>query len=118
MNAGVNAFTALPGVPLASNPALQDARDSPSVPMGPSTLMLVAERQFKEGFKQGREHFASSYVPTCGDSIEHVNSCPICSSYVNSDKKILQVVIGFLVMIILVLLFFLVKKGRATSSDE
>jgi len=107
MNAGIPQFYSTSGVPVASWPSLEDARNSPSVPAGPATVAIIAETHFKEGFKQGLEHYTP---PTCTGSIDHLTSCPICSHYVNGDKKFYKIAIGFLIILILLLLWMLFRK--------
>lgn len=110
LGSGINSAYGMPGVPAASWPALEDARASPSVPLGPNHLYMVAEKHFKEGYKTGREEYVQSYSASCKDAVDHVASCPICSGYLNGDRKIMWIVIGILVIICLILAWFLFKK--------
>jgi len=109
MDSGISQFYALPGVPAASWPSLEDARKSPSVPAGPATIAIVAEQHFKEGFKKGLEHLSQ---PTCSSSIEHVNNCPICNHFVNGDKKYYKIAIIFLTILAIVLLWIIYKRSH------
>ena len=111
MQAGVRSFYALPGVPVSSQQALQDARDSPAVQMSPQTITMIADNHFREGFKQGRERYESNV--NCPECMSHISSCPVCNNYINSHKSIYLLIIGFLSFIILILLFILYKKQKA-----
>lgn len=110
MNAGIPQFKFNPGVPAASWPALQDARDSPSVPLGPATLAIVAENHFKEGFEKGLEHFKG--LNNCGSFIDHMINCPVCFNYFNGWKKIYHIGIGILLFILLMLLITIYKSNK------
>jgi len=111
MNAAVPQFYGGPGVPAASWPAMMDARDSPSVPMTPITLAIVAEKRYQQGLQDGKENFAQSYQPTCHQSIGHSLSCPLCSNYLTGNKKLYQGAIIVLSVIVLILLLLLYRKG-------
>ena len=103
MNAGVSQFVGGPGVPAASWPALQDGRDSPSMPMTPYLLGFV-EKTFKEGYKAGRE----DYVPSCQDNFHHSLSCPICSAASIQTTRLYQgglIFLGLMVLALLIILF-------------
>jgi hypothetical protein len=110
MNMAVPAYYSHPGVPASTWPALQDARDSPSMPMTPYALEMVVKNHYKEGYKNGREHFAQTYTPSCSDCINHIQGCPLCSSFVNGHKQLYQFGIGFLIILVCVLLYMLFKK--------
>lgn len=104
INTGIPQAYSIPGVPVGSWPALIDARDSPDVHMEQS---VAAEHHFKEGFKQGMEHYSA---PSCADSIAHIQSCRICSHFVSGDLRFYRIAIGFLIFLVLVLLYILFRK--------
>lgn len=106
VNAGVNAFQALPGVPAASWPAMQDARYSPAVPMGPSTIDVIRTASFKEGYNHAHETF----TPTCGQFISHSSTCALCSHYIHGWKKLYNMGLIILLLLVVVLLFLLFRQ--------
>ncbi len=107
MNANVPQFYGHAGVPIASNPALEDARNSPAVPMGPQTLAVIAENHWKEGWKAGRE----GYEPNCSEHIHHAMSCPLCIHYIRGDLKFYKISVLFLFILLVVLIILLYKKN-------
>lgn len=112
LDAGVQSFYNVPGVPIASVPALQDARYAPSQAMGPTSTVVV-ENSFREGFNAGQKN----YTPSCVDMIGHIQGCPMCSNYLKGDSRLYTVVIGFLLIIILILLFFLLRRSGIRSAN-
>jgi len=118
MNAGMPQFYSPQGVPAASWPALQDARDSPSVPIGPNNIAIIAERHYKEGFNRGREQYAESYQPACSQCVAHIEGCPICNGYMNGDKKLYRIGIGVLLIFILILLWMLFRRMSGQKNES
>jgi hypothetical protein len=110
MNAGNSQFYGGPGVPAASWPGMLDARDSPSMPMTPTTLAIVAEKRYQQGLQDAKEHFAQTYQPTCHQSVNHSLNCPLCSNYLGGNKKLYQGAIIILSVIVLILLLLLYRK--------
>lgn len=81
--------------------------------------------EIRENARLGDKEYYSQYTPssvitsasssdniTCKDAINHIHSCEICNSYLNSDRKILYLIIGFLFIIILYLLFIIRSNKR------
>ena len=110
MNAGVISYHGLPGVPVSSPTALQDARDSASVPMGPLQMAVVAENHYREGFKNGRENYASTYAPSCSECIAHIQGCTVCNHFVSGHLKFYQIGIALLIILVLILLWMLFRR--------
>lgn len=108
MNAGIPQFYGGPGVPAASWPALQDARDSPSVPTTPYTLAFIAEKKYKEGFRAGND----SHQTSCQESFAHSLSCPVCKAASSQSIKMYQAGVSFLALVILFLFILLFRKGK------
>jgi hypothetical protein len=93
-------FYNIPGVPLATHPSLQDARSSNGVAMG--TSMADGNRETRN---------SKEYYPTCPESIHHISSCVVCSRIINGEKKILQIVVVGLFLVIFILMFILFRKS-------
>lgn len=104
-DAGIQAAYAGPGVPAASWPALQDARDSPSTPMTPY-LLSVVEQKFKEGYKAGQQ----DHIPSCQENYHHALSCPVCRSASIQSTRMYQAGIIFLGIVVAILLILLLRK--------
>ena len=109
MNAGVPQFYGGPGVPAASWPALQDARDSPSMPTTPYTLAFIAEKKYKEGFQAGKE---SPHQPNCQESFAHSLSCPVCKAASSQTIKMYQIGTAFLALVIIFLFVLLLRHKK------
>lgn len=108
MNAGIPQFYGGPGVPAASWPALQDARDSPSMPTTPYTLAFVAEKKYKEGFQAGKD----AHHTSCQESFAHSLSCPVCKAASSQSIKMYQIGTSFLALVILFLFILLFRHKR------
>jgi hypothetical protein len=111
VDSGQTQGIARPPVPLASIPALIDARNSPSVPLDPATLESYKEyanQHFREGFRLGTEQRSN-----CPDIVHHLSSCSLCKTVVRNQEKLMLCAIGFLVVIVIILLILLMKKKSA-----
>jgi hypothetical protein len=108
MNAGIPQFYGGPGVPAASWPALQDARDSPSMPMTPYTLAFIAEKKYKEGFQAGKHNHQTS----CQESFAHSLSCPVCKAAASQSIKMYQMGMSFLALVIIFLFILLFRHKK------
>lgn len=76
--------------PIASPPALQMAKNAPSVPMS-------LERYEKHDIN-------------CSDTLHHFLSCSICKSYIYGNTKLLTGIIIFLGIIVIILLIVCFRK--------
>ena len=103
--ASVPQFYNIPGVPLSSVPALQDARDNPSVRARPVDLIAYADTHFREGYQA-----AAREKMSCTDAVRHVTSCEICNGYLTGNNKYYLLIIGVLTIVVAVLLYMVMKK--------
>jgi hypothetical protein len=94
-DARVNAFYGLGGVPISTPPSLQDARNSYSIPLGYS------------GYREGYHNDHSN----CSNSINHMNNCEICKSYINMNCNYYKFIIAVLIVLIIILLCFLMSRN-------
>jgi hypothetical protein len=102
-------------VPLVAPPALKDSREQPSSVMPINNPIVIKHTQpepvnQKENFFSNRDEFSSYHNPNCMNVYGHVHNCPMCMAYFTRNEKSLLIIIGFLLIIILVLLFMTYKK--------
>lgn len=97
------------GVPVATEPALQDARGKNTIMMSP----LSGEKEYrvdKQITMPIVEKYGSGCDINCRHAVEHIIDCPICNYYANRMQRLYMIIIGILTAIIIVLIYLLLKK--------
>jgi hypothetical protein len=61
----------------------------------------VPMNRIKEGYKGGQ---------TCIDTLNHINTCPMCARYFQCDSKVYHVIIFMLIILFVTILYFVCKE--------
>jgi len=73
-----------------------------STPLKPYSSTTVPMNRIREKFKGGGQ--------TCIDTLNHINSCPMCARYYQGDAKVYHVIIFMLIILFLTILYFVCKE--------
>jgi hypothetical protein len=75
-----------------------------------STLPLKQYSSTATPMNRIREKFKGGQ--TCIDTLNHINSCPMCARYFQCDSKVYHVIIFMLIILFLTILYFVCKEDH------
>ena len=73
-----------------------------TIPIKPYSSTTVPMNRIREKFKGSGQ--------TCIDTLNHINTCPMCARYFQGDSKVYHVIIFMLIILFLTILYFISKE--------